>query len=43
MLPTVEAEVLVEIRAANLVAEVHACFTRLVPHRLTLGEAVMID
>ena len=43
MLSTVEAVVLVEMRAANLVAEVHACFTRLVLHRLTLGQAVMID
>ena len=43
MLPTVEAVVLAEMRTAKLVAEEHACFTRLVLHRLTLGQAVMID
>ena len=42
MLPTVEAVVLVEMRATNLVAEVDTWFTRLVLHCLTLGQPVII-
>ena len=43
MLPAIEAEVLVEMRAANLVAEVNACFTGIMLLCLTLGQVVMID
>jgi hypothetical protein len=43
MLPTIEAEILVEMRTAYLVAEVDACFTGLMLLCLTLGQVIMID
>ena len=43
MFPTVEAEILVEMRTANLVAEVNACFTGVMLPCLALGQVVMID
>jgi hypothetical protein len=43
MLPTIEAEILVEMRTAYLVAEVNACFTGIMLLCLTLRQVVMID